>query len=285
MATQSVIQGIARRAALALTVAGVAFAAALPARAQDNTRFIVMASTTSTEQSGLFAHLLPAFTKARGIEVRVVALGTGQALDMGRRGDADLLFVHDQAAEEKFVAEGWGLERRAVMYNDFVIVGPKADPAGVKGKDVVEAMKKLAASNNAFISRGDNSGTHAAELRYWKAAGIDNPAGKVAGYKECGCGMGPALNIAASTNAYVLADRGTWLSFKNRADLAVLVEGDTRLFNPYGVIVVSPARHPHVKKELAQAFADWVVSADGQATIASYKIGGEPLFFPNAGKK
>ena len=274
---------VARRAALALMVAGLALATACPARAQD--KFIVMASTTSTEQSGLFAHLLPAFKKATGIDVRVVALGTGQALDMGRRGDADILFVHDQAAEEKVVAEGFGLKRSPVMYNDFVIVGPRGDPAGVKGKDVVEALQRLAASKEAFISRGDKSGTHAAELRYWKAAGIDPPAGKVPGYKECGCGIGPALNMASSTNAYVLADRGTWLSFKNRGDLAVLVEGDTRLFNQYGVIVVNPARHPHVKGDLAQAFADWVLSADGQATIASYKIGGDQLFFPNAEKK
>ena len=270
------------RRLFALVMACAALAAGLPAAAQD--RFIVMASTTSTEQSGLFAHLLPAFRKASGIEVRVVALGTGQALDMGRRGDADVLFVHDQAAEEKFVADGFGLKRTSVMYNDFVIVGPKADPAGVKGRDVVEALRKLASSPQPFVSRGDKSGTHAAELRYWKAAGIDAPAGRVAGYKECGCGMGPALNMAASTNAYVLADRGTWLSFKNRGDLAVLVEGDTRLFNQYGVIVVNPAKHPHVKVELAQAFADWVLSAEGQAAIASYRIGGEQLFFPNAAK-
>ena len=271
---------VARRAFVAVFAAGAALA--LPALAQD--KFIVMASTTSTEQSGLFAHLLPAFKKATGIDVRVVALGTGQALDMGRRGDADVLFVHDQPAEEKFVAEGFGIKRSPVMYNDFVIVGPKADPAGAKGKDVVEALKKIAASNQPFVSRGDKSGTHAAELRYWKAAGIE-PAGKVAGYKECGCGMGPALNMAASLNGYLLADRGTWLSFKNRGDLAVLVEGDTRLFNQYGVIVVNPAKHPHVKVDLAQAFADWVLSADGQATIASYKIGGEQLFFPNAEKR
>jgi len=276
-------RGVARRWALALMVAGVALATALPTRAQD--KFIVMASTTSTEQSGLFAHLLPAFKKATGIDVRVVALGTGQALDMGRRGDADLLFVHDQVAEERFVADGFGLKRSPVMYNDFVVIGPKGDPAGVKGNDVVAALQKLAASKADFISRGDKSGTHAAELRYWKAAGIDTPVGKVPGYKECGCGMGPALNIAASTNAYVLADRGTWLSFKNRADLTVLVEGDKRLFNQYGVIVVNPAKHPHVKKDLAQAFADWVVSVEGQATIASYKIGGEQLFFPNAEKR
>ena len=270
-----------RRAALFAVAAGLGFAAA--AMAQEKS--IVMASTTSTEQSGLFAHLLPAFTKASGVEVKVVALGTGQALDMGRRGDADVLFVHDQPAEEKFVAEGWGLKRTAVMYNDFVLVGPAADPAGVRGKDIVASLAKLAGSTASFISRGDKSGTHAAELRYWKAAGIDTPAGKVAGYKECGCGMGPALNIASSTDGYALTDRGTWLSFKNRGALAVLVEGDTRLFNQYGVIVVNPAKHAHTKTELAQAFADWVVSASGQATIAAYRIGGEQLFFPNAAAK
>ena len=269
------------RSALGLAALGLLLLLPMrPALAQE--RFIVMASTTSTEQSGLFAHLLPAFKKASGIDVRVVALGTGQALDMARRGDADLLFVHDQAAEEKFVAEGYGLPRRPVMYNDFVLVGPKADPAGLKGRDIVEAFWKLAAGRAEFVSRGDKSGTHAAELRFWKAAGIDAPAAKVAGYKECGCGMGPALNIAASANAYVLADRGTWLSFRNRGDLVVLVEGDKRLFNQYGVIVVDPARHPHVKKELAQAFADWVVSPEGQAAVAGYRIGGEQLFFPNA---
>jgi tungstate transport system substrate-binding protein len=245
-------------------------------------RFITMASTTSTEQSGLFPHLLPAFTKATGIDVHVVAVGTGQALDMGRRGDADLLFVHDKAAEEKFIGEGWGLKRTDVMYNDFVLVGPKADPAGVKGKDIVAALGELAGSTSSFISRGDKSGTNAAELRYWKDAGIEAPAARMAGYKECGCGMGPALNIASSIGAYVLADRGTWLNFKNRGDLVVLVEGDSRLFNQYGVIVVNPARHPKTKTALAQAFADWVLSPDGQATIASYRIGGEQLFFPNA---
>ena len=268
------------RALLAIAWAGMA------ALAGAQERSILMASTTSTEQSGLFAHLLPAFKKATNIDVRVVAQGTGQALDMGRRGDADLLFVHDQAAEEKFVADGFGLPRRAVMYNDFVLIGPAADPAGVKGRDVVAAMAKLAAAPAPFISRGDKSGTHAAELRYWKAAGIDDPAAKAAGrqldYRACGCGMGQALNIAASSDAYVLADRGTWLAFKNRGTLAVLVEGDTRLFNQYGVIVVNPARHPHTKTPLAQAFSDWVVSPEGQAVIAAYRIGGEQLFFPNA---
>ncbi len=243
---------------------------------------ITMASTTSTEQSGLFGYLLPAFKKASGLDVKVVALGTGQALDTARRGDADVLFVHDQVAEEKFVADGWGVKRYPVMYNDFIMVGPKNDPAGVKGKDIVEALKKLAAGNGEFVSRGDKSGTHAAELRYWKLAGAD--AAKGSGYKECGCGMGPALNIAASSGAYVLADRGTWLNFKNRADLAVLVEGDQRLFNQYGVMVVNPARHPHVKAQDAQKFVDWVVSPVGQTVIANYKIGGEQLFFPNAGK-
>ena len=243
---------------------------------------ITMASTTSTEQSGLFGYLLPEFKKASGLDVKVVALGTGQALDTARRGDADVLFVHDQVAEEKFVADGWGVKRYPVMYNDFILVGPQNDPAGVKGKDIVGALKKLAAGNGDFVSRGDKSGTHAAELRYWKLAGAD--AAKGSGYKECGCGMGPALNIAASSGAYALADRGTWLNFKNRADLAVLVEGDTRLFNQYGVMVVNPARHPHVKAQDAQKFVDWVVSPAGQAAIANYKIGGEQLFFPNAAK-
>ena len=242
---------------------------------------IVVASTTSTEQSGLFSYLLPEFKKASGIDVKVVALGTGQALDMGRRGDADVLFVHDQAAEEKIVADGFAVKRFAVMYNDFVLIGPAADPAKTKGRDIVEALKKVAASNANFISRGDKSGTHAAELRYWKTAALDN---KGSGYKECGCGMGPALNIASSSGAYVLADRGTWLSFKNRGDLAVLVEGDNRLFNQYGVMLVNPAKHPHVKAVEGQKFVDWVVSNTGQAVIASYKIGGEQLFFPNATK-
>ncbi len=250
---------------------------------------IVMASTTSTEQSGLFPHLLPEFKKATGVDVKVVAVGTGQAIDMGRRGDADVLFVHDQVAEEKVVAEGFAIKRFPVMYNDFVLIGPASDPARVKGKDIVEALKKLSAANANFVSRGDKSGTHAAELRYWKSAGVDTPADKplFASYKACGCGMGPALNIAANTpggSAYVLADRGTWLSFKNRADLTVLVEGDTRLFNQYGVMVVNPAKHPQTKAAEAQKFVDWVISPSGQAVIAAYKIGGEQLFFPNATK-
>ena len=265
-----------------LLVLGAWAGASVQAQAREPDKFIVMASTTSTEQSGLFAHLLPAFKQATGVAVRVVALGTGQALDSARRGDADVVFVHDPAAEERFVAEGFGLKRLPVMYNDFVIIGPKADPAGVRGHDVASALKKLASGGMAFISRGDKSGTHAAELRYWNTAGVDLVAAKPAGYKECGCGMGPALNMASSLGAYVLADRGTWLNFKNRGDLAVLVEGDKRLFNQYGVMVVNPSRHPHVKKDLAQAFVDWVVSPAGQASIAGYRVGGEQLFFPNA---
>ncbi len=242
---------------------------------------LVMASTTSTEQSGLFQHLLPEFKKSTGVDVKVVALGTGQALDMGRRGDADILFVHDQVAEEKFVADGFGIKRLPVMYNDFVLIGPANDPAKVAGKEIMNALKNLAAANASFISRGDKSGTHAAELRYWKNANLEN---KGTGYKECGCGMGPALNIASSTDSYVLADRGTWLSFKNRGSMKILVEGDSRLFNQYGVIAVNPAKHPHVKVDMAQKFIDWVISPIGQSAIASYKIGGEQLFFPNAGK-
>ena len=267
-----------RRALVLSMLAG----AALGAMAQD--KFIVMASTTSTEQSGLFAHLLPAFKTATGIDVRVVAVGTGQALDTGRRGDADVVFVHDTAAEERFVTEGFATRRQNVMYNDFVLVGPAADPAKVKGSDIQAAFGKVAAARASFISRGDKSGTHAAELRLWKAGGIEPGVGKPAGYKECGCGMGPALNMAASTGSYVLTDRGTWLNFRNRQDLTVLVEGDRKLFNQYGVMVVNPAKHPHVKAALAQQFADWVVSPAGQASIAGYKIGGEPLFFPNASR-
>jgi tungstate transport system substrate-binding protein len=247
---------------------------------------IVMASTTSTEQSGLFGTLIPEFKKATGIDVKVVAVGTGQAIDMGRRGDADVLFVHDQAAEEKVVAEGFALQRFPVMYNDFVLIGPASDPARTRGKDIADALRKINAGNANFVSRGDKSGTHAAELRYWKTAGVEAPADKpaFANYKACGCGMGPALNIAASTGGYVLADRGTWLAFKNRADLTVLVEGDTRLFNQYGVMVVNPARHPQTKAAEAQKFVDWVTSLVGQGVIASYKINGQQLFFPNAAK-
>ena len=246
------------------------------------TASIVVASTTSTEQSGLFGHLLPEFKKASGIDVKVVAVGTGQAIDMGRRGDADVLFVHDQVAEEKVVAEGFAIKRFPVMYNDFVLIGPASDPAKAKGKDIVEALKKINAANAGFVSRGDKSGTHAAELRYWTMAATRQPA--FAGYKVCGCGMGPALNMAASLDAYVLADRGTWLSFKNRAGLAVLVEGDSRLFNQYGVMVVNPARHPQTKAIDGQKFVDWVISPAGQGVIAGYKINGEQLFFPNGGK-
>jgi tungstate transport system substrate-binding protein len=270
-----------RRAVLATFCAALLAGTHALVAAQE--RVITMASTTSTEQSGLFAHLLPAFKRATGIDVRVVAVGTGQALDIGRRGDADVLFVHDRPAEERLVADGFGIQRNDVMYNDFIIVGPQGDPAAAKGRDVVAALAKIASVQSApFISRGDKSGTHAAELRYWKMAGIEARAPRFAGYKECGCGMGPALNIASSTDAYALTDRGTWLSFRNRGKLAVLVEGDSRLFNQYGVIVVNPARHPHVKQALAQAFADWVVSKPGQDAIAAYKLGGEQLFFPNA---
>ena len=242
---------------------------------------LVMASTTSTEQSGLFGYLLPVFKQDTGLDVKVVAVGTGQALDIGRRGDADVLFVHDQAAEEKFVAEGFANRRWPVMYNDFVLIGPAGDPAAVRGADIVQALKKLAAAGAPIISRGDKSGTNAAELRLWDQTG--NPQAKGRGYRECGCGMGPALNMAAATGAYVLADRGTWLSFKNRADLTVLVEGDKRLFNQYGTMVVNPARFAHVRAGDAQKWVDWIVSARGQSVIAGYKINGEQLFFPNAG--
>ncbi|HYC38830.1 MAG TPA: substrate-binding domain-containing protein [Usitatibacter sp.] len=241
---------------------------------------ITVASTTSTEQSGLFKDLLPAFKRDTGIEARVIAVGTGQALDMGRRGDADVVFVHDQVAEEKFVADGWGVKRFPVMFNDFIIVGPKSDPAGVKGRDVVAALGKIAQMQAPFVSRADRSGTHAAELRYWKQAGIERPGG--AWYRETGSGMGPTLNTAAGMDAYALTDRGTWLGFRNRADLAVLVEGDTRLFNQYGVVLVNPEKHKHVKKEAGQKFIDWIVSPTGQKAIADYRIAGEQLFFPNA---
>jgi tungstate transport system substrate-binding protein len=252
-----------------------------PAVAQ--VRFITVASTTSTEQSGLFKHILPAFEQKTGINVRVVALGTGQALDVGRRGDADVVFVHARAAEEKFLAEGHGVRRFPVMYNDFVLVGPRSDPAKVAGsKDITEALAKIQSTQSPFISRGDNSGTHIAELALWKAAGIDLAKVKGPWYRDTGQGMGPALNSASSMNAYVLSDRGTWLAFRNRGDLAIAVEGDKRLFNQYGVMLVNPDKHPTVKRELGQAFIDWIVSPEGQQAIAEFRIGGEQLFFPNA---
>ncbi len=261
----------------------VFFGAATLAPAQ-NDRSIVLASTTSTEQSGLFAHLLPRFKQASGIDVRVVAVGTGQALDLARRGDADVVLVHDLAAEERFVAEGFATERRAVMFNDFVLVGPVVDPARLRGTDIVVALTKLAHNEAAaFVSRGDRSGTHAMELRLWQQAGIDIAKQRPKAYRECGCGMGPALNIASAMNAHVLADRGTWAAFKNRGDLSILVEGDRRLFNPYRVMVVSAQRHPHVRHAWGQAFADWITSTAGQAAIADFRVGGEPAFFPDAG--
>jgi tungstate transport system substrate-binding protein len=257
-------------------------AAALPALAQD--KFIVVASTTSTEQSGLFGYLLPIFQKKTGIQVRVVALGTGQALDLARRGDADVVFVHARSAEEKFLAEGQGVKRFPVMYNDFVLIGPKSDPAKVAGgRDILEALKKIKSTQAPFVSRGDRSGTHIAELDLWKAAGIDIGKEKRPWYKDTGQGMGPALNTAQAMNGYILSDRGTWISFKNRGDLVIEVQGDKRLFNQYGVMLVNPAKHPNVKKELGQTFVDWVISSEGQKAIAEYKIGSEQLFFPNAG--
>ena len=253
------------------------------APAQAQTRFITVASTTSTEQSGLFRHLLPMFERKAGFQVRVVALGTGQALDMGKRGDADVVFVHAKALEEKFVAEGYGVKRFEVMYNDFVLVGPKSDPAKVGGgTDIVAALQKIRVSQAPFTSRGDKSGTHFAELQLWKAAGIDIGRAKGPWYRDTGSGMGPTLNIAAGLNAYALTDRATWLSFKNRGELVISVQGDRRLFNQYGVILVNPAKYPHVKQDLGQAFIDWIVSPQGQAAIADYKIGGMQLFFPNA---
>jgi tungstate transport system substrate-binding protein len=261
----------------------VALLAALPVLAQE--KFIVVASTTSTEQSGLFGHILPAFQKKTGIQVRVVALGTGQALDLARRGDADVVFVHARSAEEKFLSEGYGVKRFPVMYNDFVLIGPKSDPASVAGgKDILEALKRIEATRAAFVSRGDKSGTHIAELALWKAANVDIEKEKGPWYRDTGQGMGPALNTAAAMSGYILADRGTWISFKNRGDLAIAVEGDKRLFNEYGVMLVNPAKHPNVKKDLGQVFVDWVISPEGQRAIAGYKIGGEQLFFPNAGR-
>lgn len=263
---------------LKTTATALLLSVTLHAEAQTPT--IVVASTTSTEQSGLFTHLLPIFKKASGIDVKVVALGTGQAIDMARRGDADVLFVHDTATENVFVADGFANKRYNVMYNDFVVVGPKSDPAGARGNDIGSGLQRISNANSAFISRGDKSGTHAAELRYWKLLG-DN-ASKGTGYKECGCGMGPALNMASASNAYVLTDRATWLNFKNRGDLSVLLEGDKRLFNQYGIMLVSAAKHPHVNTAPGQQFVKWVLSPLGQAAIASYTIDGEQLFFPNA---
>ena len=251
-----------------------------PLHAQE--KFITVASTTSTEQSGLFGYLLPIYEKKTDVQVRVVALGTGQALDLARRGDADVVFVHDPEAEEKFMAEGWGVKRFEVMYNDFVIVGPKNDPAKAAGKDVLGALKRIKEAQAPFASRADNSGTHAAELRYWRMAGIDMAKEKGPWYRETGSGMGPTLNTASGMNAYTLTDRATWLAFKNRGELVILVAGDEKLFNQYGVMLVNPLKHPHVKKELGQAFVDWVISPEGQSTMAGYKIAGEQLFYPNA---
>jgi len=260
----------------AVALVGVAIG---PAHAEQT--FITVASTTSTEDSGLFKAILPAFTAKTGIEVRVVAKGTGQAIDQARRGDADVLFVHHKPSEEKFVEEGFGVKRFPVMYNDYVLIGPKADPAGVKGgKDITAALKRIADAKAPFASRGDDSGTNKAELALWKAAGIEPKSGKW--YRALGQGMGPTLNTAAAMNAYTLADRGTWLSFKNRGELDVAVEGDERLFNQYGIILVNPEKFPHVKKAEGQAFVDWVRSPEGQKAIADYTIGGQPLFFPNA---
>jgi tungstate transport system substrate-binding protein len=272
-----------RRGLLGVVFSALLLGAAPFALAQ---KFITVASTTSTEQSGLFGHILPIFEKKTGIRVRVVALGTGQALDMARRGDADVAFVHAKAAEEKFVAEGAGVKRLPVMYNDFVLIGPASDPAKIAGgKDILEALRKVKAAAPPFVSRGDRSGTHMAELDLWKMAGIDITSDKGPWYRDTGQGMGPALNTASSMNGYVLADRGTWLSFKNRGELAILVEGDKKLFNQYGVILVNPTKHPHIKKELGQAFIDWLISKEGQQAIAEYKIGTDQLFFPNANDK
>ena len=262
----------------------LAFLLCFAATTQAQQKFITVASTTSTEQSGLFGYLLPIYEKETGVQVRVVAVGTGQALDIGRRGDADVVFVHAKSAEEKFLAEGQSVKRYPVMYNDFVLIGPKSDPAKIGGtKDITAAMRKIEESKAPFVSRGDRSGTHMAELALWKDSGIDIDKSKGPWYRDTGQGMGPALNSAASMNAYILADRGTWLSFKNRGDLVILVEGDKRLFNQYGVMLVNPEKHPNVKKDLGQQFIDWLISPAGQKAIADYKINGEQLFYPNAG--
>jgi len=269
-----------RHAAWAAVLVAALGAAVPGAHAQ---KYITVASTTSTEQSGLFRHILPLFHSETGIEVRVVALGTGQALNLGRRGDADVVLVHDRAAEERFVEQGYAIGRKDLMYNDFILVGPKRDPARVGGgKDIMTALRAISAARAPFVSRGDRSGTHAAELRFWKLAGVDVAASGGTWYRETGSGMGPALNTASAMNAYVLSDRATWLSFKNRGELAIVVEGDPRLYNQYGVMLVEPARHAHVKRELAETFIAWLVSPAGQKAIASYRIGGEQLFFPNA---
>jgi tungstate transport system substrate-binding protein len=267
-----------------LALAGLLVVLAGCAGASAEEKSIVVASTTSTQDSGLFGYLLPIFKDKTGIEVRVVAQGTGQALDTARRGDADVVFVHAKAQEEKFLAEGFGVKRFDVMYNDFVLIGPKGDPAGIKGKDVTTALQTIAANAAPFVSRGDRSGTHQAELSLWKDAGIDLAAAKGGWYREIGQGMGAALNTAGAMGAYVLSDRGTWISFKNKGDLAILVEGDRRLFNQYGVMLVNPEKFPHVKKEFGQAFVDWLISKDGQAAIANYRIDGQQLFFPDAEK-
>jgi len=264
-----------------IVAAAIAFLCASPAVAQEKS--IVISSTTSTQDSGLFGHILPLFKAKTGIDVKVVSQGTGQALDTGRRGDADVVFVHAKAQEDKFVADGFGVKRFPVMYNDFIVVGPKIDPAGIKGsKDVSGTLKAIKAKGAPFISRGDKSGTHSAELNLWKAAGIDIAADKGPWYREIGQGMGATLNTASASNAYALADRGTWISFKNRGDLEIVVEGDKRLFNQYGVILVNPAKHAHVKKEFGQQFVDWITSPEGQKAIADYKLNGQQLFFPNA---
>jgi tungstate transport system substrate-binding protein len=270
-----------RRTLIVAVALAAAIFAAPPTLAQEKS--IVVASTTSTQDSGLFGHLLPIFTAKTGIEVKVIAQGTGQALDTARRGDADVVFVHAKAAEEKFLAEGFGVKRYPVMYNDFVLIGPKPDPAGIAGgKDIVAALKAIKQKEAPFVSRGDRSGTHVAELNLWKAAGIDIAADKGPWYRDIGQGMGAALNTASAMDAYVLSDRGTWLSFKNRGNLDIMVEGDRRLFNQYGVMLVNPEKHPHVKKEWGQAFVDWLISPQGQKAIADYKIDGKQLFFPNA---
>jgi len=274
---------VGHRRSFAIGLVALIALGTLSTQAQE--RYITVASTTSTEQSGLFRHLLPRFEQGRGIKVHVVAVGTGQALDLARRGDADVVFVHARSAEEKFLAEGHGVKRFPVMYNDFVLVGPKTDPAKIGGsKEILEALRKVETAKASFVSRGDKSGTHLAELDLWKAAGVDIDKAKGPWYHDTGQGMGPALNTAASMNAYILADRGTWLSFKNRGDLAILVEGDKRLFNQYGVMLVNPDKHPSVKRDLGQAFVDWVISPEGQKAIAEHRINGEQLFFPNAGQ-